>query len=462
MAHMNGRSIRAVHIALLSVLAGAFRVVPWMAGHRITFDEGVFLASTDLARAGLVPFQDFFSSQGPLFIPMLRLGQIVSFGDPRGPRTTLLVSAVVIAVSSYSIFTRLTSSTRAFLLASLVALSGNVLLAAGPVQSDGLAFAFAISALALVLEPRLSIGRMVWMGLLIGAAISVKSLHVVPIIVTIAVYLASRMEWKPIGIIVLVAGGVATGLAAIYGFATVWDQYVIFHLAKDNSPDLLDNVVKTGVELFRNDLPIVVLAITAGIAPFLFRNSLTREKAIDESNRETLADWVVVFWLVSSVVVLLGFTTIYGGFARTLAFLIPPLLATIAPSGSIPIRVLLGIAAVGAIVQFAFFNIVPELEAEEIAASASIEAIPENRWFVSDDPGLGWAAGRLSHPATVDPSYARFQTGYLTSSDVAAALNDPETCILTATSGRFDSAGITPPIDYLPADTPGVSIRFGC
>lgn len=433
-----------------------------MADHRITFDEGVFLASTDLARAGLIPFQDFFSSQGPLFIPMLRLGQIVSFGDSRGPRTTLLVSAVVISVASYSILTRLTSPTRAFLLASLVALSGNVLLAAGPVQSDGLALAFAISALALVLGPRLSLGRIAFVGFLVGAAISVKSLHVIPIILTIAVYLVSRMEWRPFGTIALLAAGLATGVAAIYGLAEVWDQYVLFHLTKDNSPDLIDNVVNTGVELFRNDLPVVALAITAGIAPFLFRNSPPRAMAADESQREALASWVVIFWLASSVVVLLGFTTIYGGFARTLAYLIPPLLATIALSRSVPIRVLLGFAAVGAIVQFALMNIVPELDAEEVAASAEIEGIPESRWYVSDDPGLGWAAGRLSHPATVDPSYARFQTRYLTSADVEAALSDPETCVLTATSGRFDSVGVTPPSDYLPTDTPGVSIRSAC
>ncbi len=438
-------------------------MVPWVAGHRITFDEGVFLASTDLARSGLVPFQDFFSSQGPLFIPMLRLGQIFSFGDPRGPRTTLLVSAVVISIASYSIFSRLTSPTRAFLLATLVALSGNVLLAAGPVQSDGLALAFAISALALVLEPRLSFGRSMSVGLLVGAAVSVKSLHVVPIVLTIAVYLVSRLEWKPIGIISVSAGILAIGLAAIYGIAAVWDQYVMFHLAKDNSPDLLENAVNTGVELFRNDLPVVAMVVTAGVAPFLFRKSPPAGMTDAEAQSgESLPIWVVVLWLAASVALLLGFTTIYGGFARTLAFLIPPLLAIIALSRSIPIRVLLGIAAVGAIVQFALINIVPELDAEESAATSRIEAIPVTRWFVSDDPGLGWAAGRLSHPATVDPSYARFDTGYLTSTDVESALVDSQTCILTATSGRFDSAGVTPPANYFPTDPTGVSARIGC
>jgi hypothetical protein len=254
---------------------------------------------------------------------------------------------------------------------------------------------------------------------------------------------------------------VIIGSSAFYGIEEVWDQYVLFHLAKDNSPNLLDNTVNTGAEMIRTELPVLAVLAAAILAPFLFR------KASDSSGIESHEDhdvprWIIVFWLVANVFVLFGFTTIYGGFARTLAFLIPPLLAFAATSRAIPIRVLLGIAVVGAIVQISSIDIVSDLDPDQLAATDQIGSIPADIWFVSDDPGLGWAAGRLSHPDTVDPSFARFETGYLTSSDVVRALDDPNSCILTATSGRFDSADVGPPVDYLPTDDAGVYLRSDC
>jgi hypothetical protein len=373
----------------------------------------------------------------------------------------MLISGVVIAVSSYFIFARITTQSRALMFASFVSVSGTVLLAAGPVQSDGVALALAISALALALRHSPSATGTLLIGLLLGAAISVKSLHVVPIILTVVALLVGRQDWKRLGAISAVATMVIIGSSALYGIEEVWDQYVLFHLAKDNSPNLLDNTVNTGAEMIRIDLPVLAVLAAAILAPFLFR------KASDSSGIESHEDhdvprWIIVFWLVANVFVLFGFTTIYGGFARTLAFLIPPLLAFAATSRAIPIRVLLGIAVVGAIVQISSIDIVPDLDPDQLAATDQIGSIPADMWFVSDDPGLGWAAGRLSHPDTVDPSFARFETGYLTSSDVARALDDPNSCILTATSGRFDSADVGPPVDYLPTDDAGVYLRSDC
>lgn len=455
MGYMNRPARSWRHIVVLTGLAAAIRIAPWLSVQRITFDEGVFLASTDLAHSGLTPFQDFFVSQGPLFIPLLRLGQIVSFGDPRGARTTLLVAGVVIAVAIYLILTRITSPPRAFLLASFAAVSGSVFLAAGPVQSDGVALALALAALAVALRPNTNYANAAVIGLLLGAAVSVKSLHVIPIVLTIVVLMSSRLNWGQLSLVALVGAGFVFAVASPFGIGDVWDQYVLFHLAKDNSPDLVANTVGTGKALAQYDIPLLALLIAAVVSPLMLRDRT-------DTNTSELPRWLVIFWLATTVVLLLGFTAIDSGFTRTLAFLVPPLIAVAAFSRAIPIRLLVGIAAIGVIIQPFLLNIVPTSDAEEDAATEQISTIPIDRWFVSDDPGLGWAAGRLSNPDTVDPSYARFQTGYMTDADVSRALNDPTTCIFVSTSGRFELADVTAPDDYLATEIPGVFRRADC
>lgn len=444
------------HVALLAVLSAAFRIGPWLATRHITFDEGVFLASNDLARSGFTPFQDFFSSQGPLFLPLLKLGQMISFDDPRGPRIVVVIAGVAISVALYFILRRVTTSGRALIFSSVAATSGTVLLAAGPVQSDGIALALAMGALALVLKPNPSIGRTFGVGLLAGAAVAVKSLHAVPILIVVTAVLVWRMDWKRFGTVAATGLGFVVFASLPYGLDLVWEQYVLFHLAKDNSPDLLDNLANSRQLLLKYDLPTLVLSVFA--IGFAFRSAAQRPSADDSQ----VPRWIPVLWLLTTVVVLMGFTTIDGGFGRTLAFLIPPLLAVAALSKAIPIRGLLVIAVVGGILQFANVDITPGPGDTEIETIEHIWNIPETSYFVGDEPGLGWSARRLSHPSTVDPSFARLSTGYLTPRDVEAALADPRTCIYLATSGRFESAEITVPGDYLITTTPGVFRRADC
>jgi hypothetical protein len=62
----------------------------------------------------------------------------------------------------------------------------------------------------------------------------------------------------------------------------------------------------------------------------------------------------------------------------------------------------------------------------------------------------------------VDPSSARFQTGYLTLETVDRALTDPRTCAFTSTSERFDDSGVVPPGIYQPTEVAGIYFRDGC
>jgi hypothetical protein len=442
------------YVAVLAVLAGALRIPMWLSRTHLTFDEGVFLASTDLAAAGFTQYRDFFASQGPLFFPLLQLGDLLGFGDPRGARTIMVISGIAIAIATYFILLVTTSRRRAFLLSALVAMSGAVLMAAGPVQSDGPALAFTLAALAITLHRSDRPGALL-AGVLIGAAIAVKSLHVVPTVLMVAIVLGYRRDWLNLAYTSLTALAISLGVSLVYGVERVWDQYVLFHLAKDNSANLLDNVGHAGTFLFEFDLALLFLAAVTVVL-------LGRSEGRPKLHVFDLPPWLPGAWMVTSLVVIIGFTHIDDGFVRVVAFLIPPLAMLIARHLHVRDRILAGVVAIAVLFQVVTVVPAPEPDPFSIALVERLELLDEEALVVSDDPGLLWSARRLSHPVTVDPSFPRFATGYLTQDMIDRALNDPLTCAYVAASGRFENTGITPPGLYQPTAVAGFYLRDGC
>lgn len=442
------------YVAVLAVIAGAIRIPMWAASTHITFDEGVFLASTDLATAGLTQYRDFFASQGPLFIPLLQLGDLLGFGDPRGARTIMVLSGVAIAIATYFILTVFASKRISFLIAALVATSGTTLFAAGPVQSEGAGFAFALAALAVTLHRQDRTGALI-AGLLIGSAVAIKSLHIAPTVLMVAIVLAYRRDWLNLAYTSLVALTLALAAALFYGVERVFDQYVLFHLAKDNSANLLENLGHSLRFLVDFDLPLLILVV----ATLMLLWWAPERSAIPPAGVPT---WLPMAWMAGTLVVLIGFTHIDSGFIRVVTFLIPPLALLIAHNLHMPIRVLAGVVALSTVFQIATIEFTPEADPASLAAIERLEMLGVEEMVVSDDPGLVWSAGRLSHPGTVDPSYARFQTGYLTPETVERALADPLTCAFTSTSERFDDFEVDPPGIYQATDVTGVYLKDGC
>lgn len=442
------------YVAVLSVIAGAIRIPMWASSTHITFDEGVFLASTDLATAGLTQYRDFFASQGPLFIPLLQLGDLLGFGDPRGARTIMVLSGVAIAIASYFILIVFTSRQRSFLVAALVATSGATLFAAGPVQSEGAGFAFALAALAVILHRQDRTGAFI-AGLMMGAAVAIKSLHIVPTVLMVAIVLVYRRDWLNLAYTSLVAMTLALATALFYGVERVFDQYVMFHLAKDNSANLLENLGHSLSFLVDFDLPLLILAV----ATLILLWWAPERSPIPPGEVPT---WLPMAWTACTLVVLMGFTHIDSGFVRVVTFLIPPLALLVAHNLHLPIRILAGVVALSVVFQIATIEFTPEPDPANLASIDRLEMLGAEEMVVSDDPGLVWSARRLSHPATVDPSYARFQTGYLTPETVERALTDPRTCAFTSTSERFADSGVDAPGIYQPTEAAGVYLKDGC
>ena len=190
---------------VLGVVAVVLRLPALFATRSLVFDDGVFGSSALAMRGGVLPFRDVFSSQGPVFLPLVWVADLARVPHPRraaAPRASRRACSLTIAV--YSCARRVTSRGHALLAAGLVTTSGSVLWVTGPVNADGPSMALSVLAVALALraldhvEPRL--WDAVWVGLAGGAAASIKALSVPAVVIA--------------GVVLLLAGAGSRGDAA--------------------------------------------------------------------------------------------------------------------------------------------------------------------------------------------------------------------------------------------------------
>ena len=131
-----------------------------------------------------------FSSQGPLFLPLVALGDLVGLRALDAPRVLAVVSGVVAVVAIYWAAARLTDRVGALLAGGLLAVSGCFAWVTGPLAADGPALAFAAIAMGLALrqrdDPRT--GRAVLLGAALGAVLRTKSLEA-PVLVPVGLVL---------------------------------------------------------------------------------------------------------------------------------------------------------------------------------------------------------------------------------------------------------------------------------
>ena len=209
--HRSSVSTRARDSLLLGLGALLIRLPAYFAPRHLGFDDGQFAESVLAMRAGGLPFRQVFSSQGPLFLPLAWLGDLLSFRTLDSPRAIAVASGVGLTVVAYLAARELTSRAGALLAAGLVAISGSILWTTGPLTSDGPGELLATSAvaLALVYRRRPSTAKAVWIGVLAGAAFSVKSLLVLPALAAVVLVLLARRHWRHI----VLVGGVAIGVA---------------------------------------------------------------------------------------------------------------------------------------------------------------------------------------------------------------------------------------------------------
>jgi hypothetical protein len=417
-------------LAAITALTIVLRLPAFVAGRHLTFDDGVFGASTVAMRAGGQPYRDVFSSQGPLFLPLVWLGDLVGFRTWNSPRVASVAAGVALVVFVYLAGRLVAGRTGALLAAVLTTGCASVLWVSGPLAADGVGLAFATLTVFLVLRWRddVTVGRAVCLGFGIGATISVKAL-LAPVIVPVALVMLAGRRVAPIvaGAVTAVAFHLVLWLP--WGPSNVWDQSYGYHLevASDRTPGA--NLTKILSTLVDRDLPLVVAVALAVVALLLGR----RARVSDPSPRLVSPDTLLLGWLGATVAVLLLEHPMWRPHVSQLA---PPL-ALLAARHRPPLRAL-GVAAVLA----APYHIVhawPILHPSGYASSTAtmiehLRALPDGALAMSDDPGIVWRAGRRTPPDLVDASILRIETGRITAASLAETAARPDVCAVVVRS----------------------------
>lgn len=409
-------------LVALAVSAVALRVPAYLASIHLTFDDGVFGASAVAMRAGGRPFADVFSSQGPLFLPLVWLGDLLGLRTASSPRVLAVASGVALTLAAYGIGRQVTSRGGALLAAGLVSAGIGVLGVTGPLAADGPALALGAAGVLLALRWRdaPSPARALALGAVVGAALSIKAL-LVPAVLPVAVVL---LRWRRPGLVVLAAGtSIALHLLAglPWGWADVWDQAYAYHLdaAGDRTP--LANLGKTASTLLDRDLPLVVLAVLAGGA------------AVRARTRLGLVDGLLLAWLAATLLVLV---LEHPMWRPHVAHLVPPAAALVArhrPRWPVVAAALVLTAPYHVVHAWHLLDPPSYRHSTQVVVDA-LRALPEGALAISDDPGVVWRAGRRTTHDLVDASILRIETGRLDAAGIAREAARDEVCAVVVRS----------------------------
>lgn len=446
------RRLVALDILGLAVLAVLLRLPAFFSSAAIGFDDGVYGLSANAMRSGYAPFKSVFSSQGPLFLPILRIADLVGFERINSPRIAALCAGVAISIATYLCAIRLTNRGAALLGAALVASSGVVLWTTGPITSDGVAGALAVSAVAAALRFRSNPSSRLALAisLLAGAAVSTKSLLVIPAIAVAWLLVASTKQWIRAALIPAIALCVLIASALPWGLVNVYEQSIAYHTTQPGSIDVLANLNKIGTTIIRRDPPLLLLSIICILFALVNavlasrRNSGAVDLAPQPSSttsileRVTGGDRFLWIWLAAALALLLAEQRLWN---NHIAILAPPAAILISchlpPWRAVVIALVLAIPLqISGMTQI--YNPKPP-SGDDALAIRAISTIGRS-WALSDTPGLIWRAGASSDPWFVDNSELRITTSnetlQITSELLLEAATQQRVCMLVITSEK--------------------------
>jgi hypothetical protein len=441
---------RRASILLIAIAVGAvaLRIPAYLALRHVSFDDGVYGASAVAMRTGALPFREVFSSQGPLFLPLVWLSDLAGLRTLDAPRLLAVASGLALVVATWSAARAVRlSAAAAAVAAALVATSGSVLWVTGPLTSDGPGLALAAWAVAAALwyrrEPSLRLA--VVAGALLGAALSVKSLLLGAAVPVGWALLPNR---RHLGAAVAAAAGLGLAVALPWGLGNVWDQAFRYHLEAAGPRTPVRNLRKVVSTLGDRDLPVVLAALAAagaGVAAGNWRSFTGIQRKRNASWPGRGGGGLIAGWLVATVVVLAAEHPLWRSHV---SHLIPPAALLIAGAFDRVRRRLP--AAAGVAVAVVACAAVPYhlVHLSEVlwpaspgpalaAARADLRALPPAALAISDDPGVIWRAGRRTPPDLVDTSILRIDSGRITAASLTRAAADRRVCAVLVWSRRF-------------------------
>ena len=423
-----------VDATVLAVVAVLIRLPAFFADRSLVFDDGVFAASALAMRAGEVPFREIFSSQGPVFLPLLWVADLVGFRTMDAPRVLTVAAGVLLTVAVYSCARRITTRANALLAAALVTTSGSILWVTVPVNADGPSLALSVLAVAFALryrdEPRLRTA--VWVGLAAGGAVSIKALAVPAVVIAGLVVLLSHRRVRDAAVAAGTAVAVYVLAALPFGIDRVWDQSYVYHQDARRVNTHSGAAHKILDTLWDRDLLVVLALALAGVA-FGVRFVLRRRSGTPGDRSLLIVVAALVLWIAMVFALLVWEPAMWRAH---IAHLVPPLalLAALRPA---PWSVL----AIAGLVAAPFFVsnnrsiLWPDgYTGHEAALVHRLERLPADALVISDDPGWVWRSGHRSPGAFADTSYQRIDDGEITKASLVKAASAADVCGVISSS----------------------------
>jgi hypothetical protein len=455
-------------VVALALAAAVLRIPAVLSTRHLLFDDGVYGASAVAMRHGALPFRDIFSSQGPFFLPLVYVFDLIGGRTLDAPRLLALTCGVVVTVATYAAGRQITDRPRAILAAALVACSGSVWWTTGPLTSDGPGVALACVTVVLALRYRdaPSSSRAWVIGGLAGAAFAVKSLLVVPALVAVALLMLATRRWRDVAIACALAAAVVVIVSVPWGVGNVIDQSVTYHTDQATHQKPWANTVKTFSTLGDRDAPLLAFAILA--AGFAGVTALRRRRWVairghDTRSRPNAAGgaegagagtdagarfWraitsprgAVAVWCFLAFMVLVFESPMWR---NHIAHMAPPLALLVATYR--PPWLALALAALVLVPYHVAHTSDLWSPTPYRGAAAVVEhrlkALPPHAMAISDDPGLVWRSGHRTPPRWVDASVLRIESDrpqlLINGQTIAKGAAQRDVCALVVWSSRF-------------------------
>ena len=423
---------------VLGIVAVVIRLPAFFANRSLVFDDAGFASSVLAMRAGEVPFRDIFSSQGPVFLPLAWVGDLVGFRTMDAPRVLSVASGVLLTIAVYACARRVTTRANALLAAALVTTSGSVLWVTVPVNADGPSLALSVLAVALALryrdEPRLRTA--VWMGLAAGGAVSIKALTVPTVVIAGLIVLLSHRRVRDAAVSAATAVAVYVAAALPFGISRVWEQSYSYHNEARRVNSHTGAAHKILSTLWDRDL-LLVIALALAAAAFVVRYVVRRRAGKPADHALTVIVAGLALWVLLIVALLVWEPAMWRAHV---AHLVPPLalLASLRPA---PWSVL----AVAGLVAAAFFVsnnrsiLWPDgYTGHEAALVQHLQKFPSDALVISDDTGWVWRAGLRPPGALADVSYQRIDNHDITEASLVKAASANDVCgVISSAAMRF-------------------------
>lgn len=435
------RQRTASDLLILGGITLILRLPAFFASAHLTFDDGVFGASAVAMREGNVPFRDVFSSQGPAFLPLVWLGDVLGLRGDTSPRVLAVLSGLALVALVYLTALEITDRSRALLAGVLAALGGSVFGVTSSLAADGPAMVFATASFLLALRYRRtpSLGRAVAIGVTIGLGIMVKAL-VLPVAIPVGLILLSRRRITEI--VAAVGSSVLVGLtlSLSFGFADVWDQSVVYHLDAPGGSSWGDNARKLVSTFLTRDVLLVAAGVAAAWAVFSRKRagdgSTDAEAGLPDAGLRPRTELLLWLWLAGMVLLLIGEHPMWRPHVSQLTPPVALLIARYRPSWKAAAVAM--VLVIPLHLAYALDLITPEgYDRDEGEVVAALEALPAGAGAISDEPGQVWRAGRLTPPDLVDTSILRVESGRITAESLAEEAATEDVCAVVVWSSRF-------------------------